>query len=114
MNTAQIIYQQLGGNKFTVMTGSKNYVSDGDALRMTLAKNASRANRLNITLDRATDTYTMRFYRFTPGRLVINHKAGTAKFTDDKTEEVKTYTGIYCDQLCELFETVTGLYTKLY
>lgn len=40
MNTAQIIYQQLGGNKFTVMTGSKNYVSDGDALNYGLAVEA--------------------------------------------------------------------------
>lgn len=51
MSVAETILQQLGGQRFTAMTGSKNYLADGNSLRMTLAKNHSKANRLAITLD---------------------------------------------------------------
>lgn len=44
------------------MTGSKKLLDMGNGLKMNLARNKTQANRLEITLDRATDTYTMRFY----------------------------------------------------
>ena len=65
MSIASIILEQLGGNKFIAMTGASHFVSDGNTLRMTLPKNGSKANRLYITLDEGTDTYTMRFFRYT-------------------------------------------------
>ena len=113
MNTAQIILQQLGGNKFIAMTGAKNFVSDGDTLRMTLPRNGSKANRLYITLD-PDDTYTMRFFKYTAGGLKVNYKKGTADFVEPKEEEVKTYHGVYCDMLQELFTEVTKMYTRLF
>ena len=113
MNTAQIILEQLGGNKFIAMTGAKNFVSDGDTLRMTLPRNGSKANRLNITLA-PDDTYTMHFFKFSAGGLRVNHKKGTADFVEPKIEEVAIYNGIYCNQLEELFTEVTKLYTRLY
>ena len=36
MTIANTILEQLGGNKFIAMTGAKNFVSDGNTLRMTL------------------------------------------------------------------------------
>lgn len=108
MTIANTILQQLGGNKFIVMTGSKNFLSDGNTLRMHLAKNVSKANRLEITLD-ADDTYTMRFYKYTAGRL--NTK--TFSFTEDKIVEVYEANGIYCDMLQPVFTEVTGMYTHL-
>lgn len=42
MSVAETILQQLGGQRFTAMTGSKNYLADGNSLRMTLAKNPAR------------------------------------------------------------------------
>lgn len=113
MNTAQIILQQLGGNKFIAMTGAKNFVADGYTLRMTLPRNGSKANRLWITLD-ADDTYTMRFFKYTAGGLKVNYKKGTADFVEPKEEEVKTYYGVYCDMLQELFTEVTKMYTRLF
>ena len=56
MSVADTILQQLGGHKFVVMTGSSHFVSDKNTLRMKLAKNKSKANKLDITLD-AYDTY---------------------------------------------------------
>lgn len=105
---ATIILNQLGGNKFTVMTGSKNYLAIENGLRMKLAKNDSGANMLEITVD-WTDTYNMRFYKYTPGRL--NKK--TFAYTDDKITEIKEYSGAYWEQLQELFTGVTGFDTHL-
>ena len=109
MNVANTILQQMGGNKFIAMTGSHHFLSDGNTLRMQLVKNMSKANRLYITLDEATDLYTMRFFKYTAGRL--NRK--TYEWSADKTEEVKEYTGIYADQMQQIFTEVTGLYTHL-
>lgn len=108
VRVADIILEQLGGNRFAVMTGASNFLSDGNKLCMTLPRNMSKANRLHITLT-PDDLYTMRFFRYTPGRL--NRK--TWKFTEDKVTEIKTVNGIYCDQLQEIFTQVTGMYTHL-
>lgn len=108
MRVADIILQQLGGNKFLVMTGAKNLVVDGNTLRMTLPRNCSKANRLYITLD-PEDTYTMRFIKYTAGRL--NKKTFT--WTEDKVTEIKTVEGVYCDMLQDIFTEVTGMYTHL-
>ena len=109
MKTADIILSQLGGNKFIACTGCHHFLSDGDSLRMIIPRNASRANRLTVTLDRGLDAYTMRFWRYTPSRL--SHK--TWAFTEEKIEEVKTFSGVYFDQLQELFTEVTHMYTHL-
>lgn len=112
MNIPETILSQLGGNKFIVMTGSKNFVADGNTLRMTLAKNGSKANRLHITLE-SDDTYTMHFFKYTAGGWRVNHKTGTVTEKKEKIEEVKTFRGVYFDQLQELFTEVTKLYTRL-
>lgn len=106
---ANEIYRQIGGNRFATMTGSKNFVADGNTLRMTLAKNGSKANRLYITLD-GDDTYTMRFFRYTPSRLSTK----TYTFTEEKVQEVKTITGVYFDELERNFTEVTKMYTRLF
>ena len=63
MTIAQTILDQLGGNKFMAMTGSKNFTDCGRSLSMRLAKNASRANYLKITLN-GLDTYDMEFTQY--------------------------------------------------
>ena len=108
MKIADIILEQLGGNKFLAMTGANHLVSDGNTLRMNLPKNASKANRLRITLN-ADDTYTMNFFKFTAGRL--NKK--TFAWTEDKKVDVKEIKGVYCDMLQDIFTSVTGMYTHL-
>ncbi|WP_195985425.1 hypothetical protein [Clostridium sp. D33t1_170424_F3] len=91
------------------MTGSKNFLADGNTLRMTLVKNKSKANRLFITLDEVTDTYIMRFLYYFPGRL--NKK--TLAWSGEKTEEVAEYKGVYAEDLRRIFTMVTGLETSL-
>lgn len=108
MKVANTILEQLGGNKFLAMTGANHLVADGNTLRMTLPKNVSKANRLYITLN-SDDTYTMRFFRFTAGHL--NKK--TFAWIEDKTQEVKMVSGVYCDMLQDIFTATTGMATSL-
>ena len=109
MSIASTILEQLGGNKFIAMTGASHFVSDGNTLRMTLPKNGSKANRLYITLDKATDSYTMRFFRYTAPRM--NTK--TFAFTSEKVQEIHEVSGVYFDQLQPIFTSVTGFDTHL-
>ena len=108
MTIANTILEQLGGNKFIAMTGAKNFVSDGNTLRMTLPKNRSKANRLYITLD-ASDTYTMNFFKYTAGRR--NKK--TFAWSPDKKEDIENISGVYADMLQDICTSVTGMYTHL-
>lgn len=109
------ILQQLGGRHFLVMTGSKNLVygtndNNQDFLRMSLVKNASKANRLTICYNAGLDVYNMHFERYTPPRWYPKQY----KYSDPKLETIKTYAEIYFDQLQELFTETTGLLTRLF
>ena len=105
---AKTIMSQIGGNKFTVMTGSKKIIALDNGVRMTLARNISGANRLEITLN-GLDLYNVRFYKYTPARL--NKKTYT--FTDEKIEEIAEFNDVYWDNLQDIFTQVTGMYTRL-
>lgn len=113
MTTADIILKQLGGNEFLAMTGAKNLVEYGNALRMTLPKNKSKANRLEITLD-PDDTYTMNFYNYRQGTWKVNYKNCTVTEIPEKYEEIYKVSGIYFDKLVEIFERTTQMHTKLF
>ena len=62
---AKTILQQIGGKRFTAMTGSRDFIDMGNGLRMSLARNKTSANRLDIIYDEGADLYNMRFYRRT-------------------------------------------------
>ena len=108
----QIILDQLGGNRFLVMTGCHHLVGDTDrnSLRMTIPRNASRANRLEVVL-KPDDTYRMEFRRYREGHWHI--RSGKCYETKTINEDVQTFDGIYFDQLQTLFTQVTGMYTYL-
>lgn len=97
---AKTILQQIGGRRFIVMTGSKDFMDMGNGLRMSLARNKTSANRLLITYDEGTDLYNMRFYR----QCVTKH-------FDVTTKDIAVFEGIYFDMLESMFTEVTGLYT---
>lgn len=100
MNPAQIILEQLGGNKFIAMTGAKNFMSDNDGytLVMDLPPNPSKARKLRITLN-GMDTYDMIFFNVNAKTLemvtIVEHK------------------GVYDDMLQPIFIAVTGFDTHL-
>lgn len=112
---AETILQQLGGHRFTVMTGSKNYCygtndKHNPYLQMCLARSKSKANRLTITYDIGSDTYAMKFWKYTASRL--NRKTG--KYYPESCKDIRVIpAGLFCDQLRQIFEEETGLYTSL-
>ena len=107
---ASEILNQLGGNKFLVMTGASNLLAINNGLRMNLPKNMSSANLLYITLG-GDDLYTMRFDCWRKRRKI---KGSLFDFEPDKITTVKEFEGVFFDQLQELFTSVTGMYTKLF
>ena len=97
-DVARIIWEQLGGNKFRVMTGAKNLLNTGDGLAMRIGRNSSNSNYLKITLN-SMDTYDMTFAKLT--------KMGELK-------SVSEYNNIYNDMLTDIFTSHTGMYTSLF
>ena len=91
------ILKQLGGNKFLVMTGSKNLSFDKDySLNMRLTRNKLSAQWLKIRLN-GLDLYDFTFTKLVKNTLVT----------------VKTVENVYNDQLQKVFTSNTGLYTHL-
>ena len=94
---AQTILQQLGGQRFIVMTGVKNLSSSPSSLTMKLPRCGTKAQWLRISLN-SKDLYDLEFVRLTKTY---------------EREVVKEYNDVYCDQLQELFTKETKLYTSL-
>lgn len=95
---AKIILDQIGGHKFVVMTGAKNfcYSEKEKFLSFSIGRNSKGVNKVKITLT-PWDDYTMQF-AFVRG-------------TNCKIKA--TVEGVYCDMLQDVFTMNTGLYTKL-
>lgn len=100
LDGAKMILSQLGGKRFILMTGAKNFIGKTDPIGIgfKIPKSKDGINYIGIDLDAGTDTYTMTFMR------------SGSKYT---IEVVKKIEGVYCDQLQSVFTRVTGLYTKL-
>ena len=97
MSVATTILNHLGGNKFRVMTGAKNFMDHGNALSMRIGRNSSNSNYLKITLN-DSDLYDVRFSKVT-------------KMGEEKS--VREFNDVYNDMLVEIFESHTGMYTSL-
>lgn len=98
MSVAKTILSQLGGNKFRVMTGAKNFLDHGNALSMRIGRNSSNSNYLKVSLN-SMDLYDVHFSKL------------TRKFEE---KSVKEYNDVYADSLVEIFESHTGMYTRLF
>ena len=81
---AKTIFEQIGGRRFAAMTGSKDFIDMGNGLRMSLARNKTSANRLDIIYDAGADLYNMRFYR----------KTFSKKTFECRTTDIATHEGI--------------------
>jgi hypothetical protein len=95
MEVARTILQQLGGNRFAMLTGARKFVAAEKGLSFVFPQPAAgKPNACTITLT-PRDEYDIVFsYVRFPNvpRVVEEHK------------------GIYCDQLLDIFEGATGLY----
>ena len=94
---AETILQQLGGNKFRVMTGAKNFSYTDNSLRMRIGRNSSNSNYMEITLN-GNDLYDITFAKVT--------KMGEMK-------SVKEFNDVYVENMKEVFTAHTGMHTSL-
>ena len=93
---AMNILQQLGGNRFIVFTGSSNFVALKNGLICKLARNSSHANYMKVELT-PMDVYKVSFLYSSVRGIKVK----------------KVYDDVYCDDLQNVFEQTTGLYTHL-
>lgn len=96
LTVANTILAQLGGTRFAMMTGSENFIGSENSIGFKLKRNSSGGNHMKITLD-ASDTYTITIRRITTRSIKIVHEESD----------------VYCDQLVNRFESLTGMYTSL-
>jgi hypothetical protein len=102
LTVANTILAQLGGARFTVMTGAYSYVGGANELSMRLPRNPGKVFGVRIQLD-ANDTYTV---------VALASKGSVRAGTLQVFEKMRV-SCIYCDQLRSVFEDATGLYTSL-
>lgn len=111
------IIEQIGGNKFLVMTGSKFKYFGYDELgyvylMIGLSRNPSKAQYLKIQLN-SNDLYDLTFSKIKK-TLNPEYKAMGIKIYDEEIVIIKEYTDVYAERLQDIFTWVTGLLTKLY
>jgi hypothetical protein len=93
---SQTIYEQLGGGRFKVMTGAKDFVHNRNSLSFRIPQSNRGINRVSVTLN-PRDTYDLMFSRMAGGFL----------------REVEALQDIHVEDLQRLFTNVTGLATRL-
>ena len=96
LQVAKTILEQLGGPRFIVMTGAKDFLGDASALHFRIPRNRTKANRVTITL-RADDTYTIEWFSVRGFDKIVK----------------RSFENVYADQLRQIFEDATGLLTSL-
>ena len=120
---ADTILQQLGGRrKLSMFIGAKNFASDngGKTLVFTFSnKKRSGPNHVKITLN-SMDTYDIQFSRIGQKAQVMEpdvkakyKSLGMKPPKDAYSKKIKSFKGIYDDQLIDIFEKTTGLYLRL-
>lgn len=98
MQVATQILEQLGGHRFTAMTGAKQFVGSERALQFSIGRGATnKANKVRVTLA-TDDTYTIEFFNLRG----VNYKP-----CGEPVERV------YADRLQAVFTEATGLDTHL-
>lgn len=99
LEVVNTILQQLGGNRFIVMTGAKQFVAIELGLMLTLPARLAKLgiNKVRVELD-ASNTYTMT-------TLKVNARRDTAI-------EVQREMLIHCYRLEATFEGMTDVYTR--
>lgn len=94
LQVAETICAQLGGRRFAVMTGAKNFVGYAKSLQFSLPNNFAKdgINKVCVTLE-PCNTYKVEFFKI---------RGTTLKL-------IAECDGVYCDMLQDIFESKTGL-----
>jgi hypothetical protein len=100
MSVAQTILDQLGGNRFIVMTGARNFVAHPYALSFKLPAGLAVDGINYVKIDLSpSDLYRVEVYRL--------------KGTTLEPRGKRSASGVYADQLRSVFTDLTGLETSL-
>jgi hypothetical protein len=94
-NKAIEILKQLGGNKFIMMTGAKNFMIDNKTNSLTFQLPKKTYCEITIT---GADLYDMKVFKMT---------------NDFVKKDIREASGLYCDMLQDMFTVLTGLDTHL-
>ena len=94
---AETLVQQLGGNKFKMMVGAKNFGIDGKSLTFKIGRNSKGVNYVRIKLT-SRDLYDIEFIQLRAGKVKIKSKAKD----------------VYADQLGKMFKKHTGMNVRLF
>jgi len=92
---AGVMLKQLGGNRFIMMTGAKNFGVGPKGAGFKIGRNSKGVNFVRIDLK--NDLYDMEFFQVRAGKMKLKSK-------------VKQ---IFADQLQDQFTKHTGMYTSL-
>jgi hypothetical protein len=97
LEVAQTILDQLGGNRFVIMSGAKNLGAGTDYLSFGLGRNAGKVSHVIVKYVYGKDLYEMTFLSI----------RGT------KTKTIASFEDVYSENLQEIFTEVTGLLITL-
>src|SRR4051812_25235704 len=96
---ASEILRHLGGRRFQVMTGARQFTCMSDqrgSIQFRLPRAKDGINHVKVMLN-ASDTYTVTF----------------SKLRGSEFKQIAHLPGVYCDRLQSVFRSVTGLETSL-
>jgi hypothetical protein len=96
---AATIYEQLGGRRFALMTGAKDFLSHADGLTFAIPR--TRSIRKVRVLYAPNDTYTLEFYSVGKVKGILDVRLRDRRFD------------VHAEQLGRVFTDVTGLHTRL-
>lgn len=89
---AATILQQLGGRRFVLFTGARDFRHAAERLSFSIDPTEKAISRVSVTLE-ADDTYTVR------------------GFAGDAADPLAEETSVYAEDLADRFTEMTGLYT---
>jgi hypothetical protein len=96
MRVPETIMQQLGGQRFVIMTGAKYVLGDKNSVRFQIMRNSKKVTHVIIRLN-DRDTYDMEFLKARGCKVAV----------------LSEVSGVYCDGLQGVFTQETGLDTHL-
>lgn len=104
LTVANEIKRQLGGRRFEVMTGARDFLGDKNLLRFSLPRAKDGINKIEVRLD-PSDTYTVTAWRVEQPTARNGYQY--------KAHEKAQVSDVYCDSLRDVFTSITGLAVSL-
>lgn len=99
LTIATTILNQLGGRRFILMTGSKDFVGSETSLTFKVGRNPKKITHVKVEYSYGKDLYVMSFLKYSARKFEF--------------ETVVKFDEVYAEDLTGHFEENTGLLTSL-